>query len=169
MPHVSSANRRTKIAASARAHEHPEGVRLQRTEELEHRLVHQVDVRHSELRLLDRLQRLKDLPIKLLRRSPLPRTTERLQQRADRFRLLRRDTPKELHVPGEYRHVRPPLSQLQVRPDLLARGAKHKIELRRQRLLDHKVPSPSNVAIRSATSTNLDPGVLADDKKSRVA
>jgi hypothetical protein len=61
-----------EVAAAAGAHEHPELVGLQVFEQLQHRLVDQLDVGNAELGLLDRLHPLVHLRIELVRRRTSP-------------------------------------------------------------------------------------------------
>ncbi len=59
-----------EIAPAAGDHEHPKLVRPQIVEQLEHRLVHQLDIRHPQLRLLDGSKPIAHLRVELLRVVP---------------------------------------------------------------------------------------------------
>ena len=94
-----------EVTPTTRADKHPEPVRLQVLEQLEHRLIDQLDVRDSQLRLLHRLQPLAHLRVELLRRRARPRPHERREQGIDHVRLLRRNPLEELWVSADDRLV----------------------------------------------------------------
>lgn len=90
-----------EITAATGSDKHPELVFLEQIEQFEHRLIHQLDVRHTKLWLLDSLKPLAYLRVELIRPAR-PRTGESLQKRPYHFRVLNRQALEERHVSFDY-------------------------------------------------------------------
>lgn len=129
-----------EVATATRDHEYAELVRFEEVEQLEHGPINKLEVEDVELRLLGGLKPIAHLCVELLRLGPRPRTSERREEGFHRLRVLDSQRREERGVFLDERLVRRPAGERRVLLDLLGPPAEHKVELRRQGLLNPQRP-----------------------------